>query len=729
MILRPFRLCATAAALAALSIPCGVRAQANPAAPASTPTLAITALDNDPVGPFNMPDVTLDSMLDLVTMFTGRTVLRPAALPAGNYHFVRRTPLSKPEALIALETLLNLNQIGLAPVGDKFIKVVPLGSLRSEAPELIEGSTIGLPPSGRAASKVFTLQFLRVREFLPEIAPLLNPQFGGPMFFEKANAALITDSISTLQRIELLLQQLDKPATVGLTPKFYPLQYAKASDLIAKINASISAPLKAQLGSATTFSADDRTNQILLLADPSLHTWFGDLVAKLDVKADPNTRNEVIPLKHALAKDVAPVITQLVTGQTQATQRAAAASQRPGQGMLGIQQGQNLTRRQQAQLDAQLQAQAQGQAAGGGAQGNEGGNANAPAANAPVTIDFVGPTADPAGRGSEFSSLITILADERSNSLVVSGTVDDIRLIRELIGKLDVVLPQVRIEAVIVEVSLGNNNTTGIDALGLQVAGDKLVGFSLATPGMVVDDGDGGFAGLVRPDAETFLSGNYDLAGIIRLTTTPRKSKANILSAPSILTAHNKEGIIFVGEERPVISGYVTDSNTTTGARTNVSQREIGITLTVTPLIGTDGSVELTISQEVKDVLGEITIDGNPQPRVGSRRTESVVSVRSGEVIVLGGLQRVSDTRATNRLGPIPIIGDLLGRRTKETSRSDLVFFLRPVVLANTSADNETTMNRVEQMPIRDDVKRLLDPDTAPVESAAPSSGPTLRRP
>ncbi len=715
MISRLFCLCVATFVLSAVVL--------TPPAPAQTPTLAIAAVDNEPVGPFNMPDVTLDAVLDLVEMFTGRTVLRPSALPAGNYHFVRRTPLPKSEALLAIETLLNLNQVGLAPVGSTFIKVVPLGTLRSEAPELIEGTTIGLPPSGRAASKVFTLQFLRVREFLPEISPLLNPQFGGPMFFEKANAALITDSISTLQRIELLLQQLDRPATAGLMPKFFPLQFAKASDLVAKINAGLGTSLKGQLGTATTFSADDRTNQIMLLADESLHGWFGDLIAKLDVKAEPNTRNEVIPLKHSIATAVAPVISQLVTGQTQAAQRAATgtSSQRPGQGALGV-QGQALplqgTRRQQAMAEAQAAAN-----------GGEGLAANATAQQGgPGQMDFVG-GGDPAGRGTEFSSLVTILPDERSNSLIVSGTVDDIRLIRELVDKIDVVLPQVRIEAVIVEVSLGDNHTSGIDALGLQVIGDKLVGFSTSMAGMTVGDGEGGFAGLSRPGTENFVSGQYDLSGIIRLTTTPRKDKSNILSAPSILTAHNKEGIIFVGEERPVISGYVTDNNTTTGARTNVSQREIGITLTVTPLIGNDGSVELTINQEVKDILGEIIIDGNPQPRVGSRRTESVVSAKSGEIIVLGGLQRVSATRSTSRLGPIPFIGDLLGRRNRSSNRTDLVFFLRPVVLTNSSKDNVDAMQRVERMPIKDDVNRLLSPSTEPVPPAPASPGPSLRRP
>ncbi len=686
MISRYFRLLPAAT----LSLVLAAALPAQPAAPA--PSLAITVTDNEQVGPFNMPDVTLDAVLDLVEMLTGRTVLRPAALPAGSYHFVRRTTLPKSQALLALETLLNLNQIGLVPVDDTFIKVVPAGSLRAEAPELITGSTLGLPPSGRAVSKLFSLQFLRVSEFLPEIAPLLNPQFGGPTLFTKANAALITDSITTLQRIELLLQQLDQPATVGLTPRFYPLSFARASDLVNKINAALGATLRAQLGTATTYSADDRTNQVVLIADASLHDWFGELIAKLDVKADPNTRNEVIPLKHSIAILVAPVISQLVSGQTQAA--ASGDSVRPGEGIASSQAAQR--GRQQGQLG---QADQVPQGPGAAAQ--------AAPVEGPANT-FSGST-DAGSPGSQFSSLVTILADERSNSLIVSGTVDDIRLIRELVDKIDIVLPQVRIEAVIAEVTLGDNHSTGIEALGLQVVGDKLVGFSASMPGISVGDGtEGGFASITRPGEEGFISGTHDLAAILRLSTTPRKERSNILSAPSILTAHNKEGVIFVGERRPVISGFVTDASTTTGARTNVSQQEIGIGLTVTPLIGVDGSVELTITQNIEDILGEILIDGNPQPRVGNRRTESVVSLRSGEIIVLGGLQRVSEGRSTSRLGPIPFIGDLLGKRTRSSSRTDLVFFLRPVVLTNTPADNVSALERVNDMSIKDDVNRLL---------------------
>ncbi|GAB1488951.1 GspD family T2SS secretin variant LspD [Opitutaceae bacterium] len=695
MILRLLRLGLVALTLASVD----VRLPAQPGSP------SIEAVDSELVGPFRMPDAPLDAVLQLLELYSGRSVLRPAALPATTYNFVTRAPIPKAEAILALETLLNLNQIGIAPLGDKFIKVVPIASLRAESPDLIEGSALDLPPSGRVASKVFTFQFVRVREFLPEIVPLLNPQLGGPLLFEKSNAALITDTISTLQRVELLVRQLDKPATAGLTPQFYTLQFAKASDLVSKINTALGTALKAQLGSATTISADDRTNQVVLIGDPSLHGWFGDLVAKLDVKADPNTRNEVIPLKHANATLVAPVVSQLVSGQTQAATRAAAASIRPGQGIVAAQ--------------------------GGGTVGNITTNPAAPSAGAPTSPAASAPTievftGDGSSRSSEFSSLVTILADERSNALIVSGTVDDIRLIRELVDKIDVVLPQVRIEVVIAEVTLEDNDTSGIEALGLLVRNSRLIGVSGSGPGFAITGLPSDSA--AGTDFATLL-GSGALGGTIGLTSNLIKDKTNILSAPSILTAHNTEGSIFVGEERPTISGYTTDATTTTGTRTSVTQTPIGITLTAKPLIGNDGSVQLTIEQEVKDILGEIEIDGNAQPRVGSRTTSSFVTVKSGDIIVLGGLQRNFDRRARSRLGPLPLVGDLFGSRTKANSRTDLVFFLRPIVLTNTPEDNAEAQRRIDALPNANAVRQTLDPTTTPPPANAPVTRVSPRRP
>jgi general secretion pathway protein D len=317
-----------------------------------------------------------------------------------------------------------------------------------------------------------------------------------------------------------------------------------------------------------------------------------------------------------------------------------------------------------------------------------------------------------AASGNDFSPFLTVVNDDRSNSVVVSGTATDIRLIKEFIDKLDIVLAQVRIEVVIAEVTLSDNHESGISSLGLKLDGDKLVGFSGSAPGVSLsgpDGTDGSFATITRPG----ITGAFDLAGTIFLGTTPRKDNATILSVPSITTSHAKEATVFVGETRPVISGSV-NSGTIGGLTSTTTQQQIGINLRVTPLIGANGSVQLDIHQDVDEVGPNIIIDGNPQPIIFKRNTASFVSVQSGEIIVLGGLQRQRSTKSTNRLGPIPFLGDLLGSRQRSQARTELVFFLRPYILTNTPGDNAPAIKRLDELPQRDEIRRYIDPAYVP---------------
>ncbi|MCC6415812.1 MAG: hypothetical protein IT582_07890, partial [Opitutaceae bacterium] len=178
-----------------------------PAVAVANPTLTASA---ELIGPINVPGADVDAMLGLLEIWTGRSILRPQNLPALSLSLQLKHKVTKAEAIQAVETLLNLNGIAVTPLGERFFKVTPLNAAKSEAPELIEGSTLKLPPSGRVASKLYQLSFLRVGEFMPQVAGLLNPAAGSPpVIFDKANSALITDSVSNLQRIETLVNQLD----------------------------------------------------------------------------------------------------------------------------------------------------------------------------------------------------------------------------------------------------------------------------------------------------------------------------------------------------------------------------------------------------------------------------------------------------------------------------------------------------------------------------------------
>ena len=615
-----------------------------------------------------LPAAETGAALGLIEILTGRSVLRSEKIPQKPFSLLIEQPITHAEALQAIETTLQMNDIAVTTLGDRFIKVVPLAAARIESPQLIEGSTLGMAPSGRIATKLFALGFVQVGQFGGKIAGLLNPQLGGVQVFEQANALLITDSISTLQRVEILVKELDQPNVDSLDPKFYPLVYAKASDLANKMRTILQGPAAQQLGTGTTFNADDRTNQIIVISDYRLHPFFDKLIARLDVRSDPNTRNEIIYLKHADATEVATLVSNLVSGQNQATSRSESA--RPGQTTV------------------------------------------APAVITPAT-----PAGGSTANSNEFSTLVTILPDERSNAVVVSGTIEDIRLIKELIDKIDVLLAQVRIEVVIAEVSLTDASSSGISSMGLLVENGKLVGFEGGAAGLNVT-GTGLASGgttIEEMVSEAYaILPNNNLTGLLSLATTPRKNNAEFLQVPAVVTTHNKEAEFFVGQDIPVLGSFIPDAggtNTTnTAFRTTVNNRQVGIRLLVKPLIGSDGSVQLEIEQIVEDVIGNTTIDGNSQPIVGQREMKSFINVHDGEIIVMGGLQRGNNRKETNRFGPIPFIGDLLGLRTKSIEKTDLIFFLRPTILSpGGGTDNARAMERVEQMSNAEDVKRVLD--------------------
>ena len=663
------------ALLAALSaLPAPAAQPPSAAAPAAAASPAAGRPAEEMVNQLMLPDADIDTMLTALEQLTGRIIIRPQQLTTATYNLKIKAAVTKAEAIVAIETSLALNGIGLAPLGDKYLKVINLQVVKQEAPELITGSSFSQPATGKPATKIFQLEFARAQEVQAQLAGSLNPLYGGAVVLQNANALLVTDSISNLQRAELLLQTIDKPFTAGMKPKFYQLRDAKASDLVNKLRGIISGPLQQQLGTATSYSADDRTNQVILITDPRQHAFFDDLIERLDRKADPNTRTEVIYLKHAKATDVVNVLSKIISGTTSALQRQGSGSVRPGQSP-----------------------------------------ATTPAPAAPPAPTVVSASnASNAEGANEFSALMTVVNDDRSNAVVVFGTSDDIRLVRALIDKLDIVLPQVRIEVVIAEVTLDDQSASGISALGLKVEADKLIGFSGSTVGASAANGT-----IKRPGS----SGSWDLAAEISLNTTPRKRQNAITTVPTVVTSHGKQAKFFNGETRPVVTGTIQSAagvSTGLASSSTVTQQQIGTTLTVTPFIGVDGAVQLDMVQSVEDVTGEVLVDQNKQYVIGRRESTNYVSAKSGDIIVIGGFRKKSKLSSASRFGPVPIIGDLLGSRSRGDTVSELVFFVRPVVLENNpAADNAEAIRRIEGWHSRDDVKKELDPRFVPPRKSA----------
>ncbi len=665
---------------------------AAPAAPAVVPGVAVAVplpglSGSDQIGPVILRDETVAQVLDLMQRWTGKSILRPQALPASVYTLSLPASITRDEALLALETLLNLNGIAVIQQGDKFLKVVPNLVAKAESPQLITGSVLALPPSGRIASKIFTLKHANAQELVAQIASSLNTTLASPpVYFGRNNALLITDSISNLQKIETLTAQIDRPQLDLVVTKSYVLKNAMATDMVNKLTSMLRSPATVsggapfRLSTGTTFLADERTNRVLLMGSADQHDFFDKLIDTLDQKSNPNTKTDVIFLRHADAQQVATLVTSLVTGQTTAAARAG-----------------NTVRST---------------------------TLNRTATPAPAVAGAPAAAGAPQMGADEFSSSLTVLPDIRSNSVVVSGTNDDLRLLHELVDKVDIVLPQVRIEVVIAEVKLTDTDINGFNTLGLTVTNGKLVGVGGTGAGFNVNGTNATTNTTILPNntpvnaSQGTLNGS-DLSATIGLSTTPRKGDLRVLSVPAITTTHNKEATIFVGESRPVITGSTIAAQTGQITST-VSQRDIGIQLKVLPLIGKDGAVQLQVSQSVEDILGTTILDGNDQPIIGRRTTDSFVSAMSGEIVVLGGLQRTITTKSTSRLGPIPFLGDLFGSSSDVEEKQELIIFLRPYVLNGSAVDNLDALSRATSSAIGPEVKKVIDnvPGKAPAAPA-----------
>jgi general secretion pathway protein D len=665
------------------------------------------------VDSFKISDVDIDAVLSALETYTGRVVVRPGQLPTATYSLKISRPIPKAELITALETLLELNGVSVTPMGARFLKVTALNQAKSEAPEMIPGTSLDLPPSGRIVTKLFELNFLRVSEFVPQIQPLMTPGVGGGIVsLEKANTIMLTDTLENVQRIERLLMEVDKPRENTLEPRVYALHNgAKASDLVTKIHAMLAGAAGNQLRATTSYTADDRTNQIVVIADPREYPLFDTIIRQLDIIADPNTRNEVILLKHADAKDVATLLSSLISGQNAATQKSNSQSVRPvTPGAAPIQPGQPA----------------------------------APAPGAPSTA--AGGEAGPAS--SQFSSFITIQPDERTNSVVVSGTVDDLRLIRSIIDKIDILLAQVRIEVVIAEVTFSDTSNSGINtsassgpslAVGsggtILGATGSVAGASLTSLASLATSSSAGGSALTATQLSALTPSQIAAAAgfstfnpinaVATLSSLGAISKTKILQQSTIVTTHNKEAEITVTDQLPVITGTTATplATATTAASSSFAQsstvtyKDIGITLKVTPLIGDDGSVQLKVDQTVDDQGTPVIINGNSQPQINHREATSFVNVMNDELVVLGGFQSSSKSISRQRFGilyEIPVLSNLLGYRTNDTERTELLLFLRPHVIAQSEGTRDTR-RAIEGMGNKEQINHYLeDPSRIP---------------
>jgi general secretion pathway protein D len=628
------------------------------------------------VGEIMLVDDTANQVLVLLEQLTDKIILRRQDLPASKLTFNSRGSMTKREAVLALESLLSLNGIMLTNMGGRFMKAVPATNVSSQVPIMLAGSTLELDASQQIYAKLFKLDYLNAVEAgVPLVQNLVS--LNSVLAFPKSNALLITDALVNLQRIETILADVDRAQVIREEIKFIKLDFVQAPEMQERIENLIQGPLNSYLEGNTSVTADERTNQLIIITHPGNLDIIMDVIESVDVDAAPLTASEVFHLRQAKAEEVVPIIEDIISGQKKSREEDAQVARENERANKANNRGSN---------------------------NNNANKAPALVVNAPVpSSSFI-----EANSSLQFSNFVGLAADERTNSIVAYGTQQDLKTLKELIEKIDIPLPQVLIEVIITQVNLSETQTSGLSSIGFTYEN------ATRTFSEIAASTAGGI---------TFSNGIVDIDNasdfLLSTAIAPNNKDGNtrVLSTPRIVVSHNEEGIINVSRSQPIVTGTTTYNNSNNGnTNSTVEYRDIGIELTVTPLVGADGTVQMVVTQKVENIIEYVPIDDYAQPVIGVREATSTVSVKDGQIIVLGGLQENtgSDTNSYFPIiGRLPGIRSIFGSDSKVYNRSEIIIFIRPTVLNNPDQADNLAKDYVNLASEKDIINEYIEKRTA----------------
>jgi len=754
---RPWRTHCLTRLLALLLVPLlalqPVLAQAPGSAPSGTAGMAGTA--GNPTRSangdltINLVNADIASAVQAVAAATGRNfIVDPRVKGQVTIQFEK--PVTPQKVFQALLTQLRL--AGFAVVEhDGVYQVVPEADAKLQSGPV----GVGLAPShipGRGdqvVTQIFQLRNASASGLLPVLRPLISPN-NTINVSPSGNALVVTDYADNLKRIARIIAALDVPTGTEVT--VVPLTYAVASDLAPTLQKLIDmqtvtsggpgAPVQsaATIGSGAMRAVilpETASNSLIVRATNGAQlAEIEQMIRRLDRPQNDQDNIHVVYLRNANAADLA------------RTLRGVLAAQGGGNSTGGTSQNRSPT----------------------GSQAMSGGN-NPSASNSgasSTTSPGLGQAPEFAATGGDSTVSLpqggTVYADNALNALIINAPQPVYMQLRRVIERLDVRRAQVYVEALIAEVdankaaqlgiqwqaiagSSGNNNAIyggsnfgagGSNIINLQAAisgGGSATGTAIANGTLAIPNGlNIGILHNVAGLATLGLLANF-------LQT---QDGANILSAPNLMTLDNEEAKIVVGQNVPFITGQYaqTGSSATVTPFQTIERKDVGLTLKVRPQITSGGAIKMDVYQEVSSISSATNAAGII---TNKRSIQTAVLVNDGQTIVLGGLMQDNVSSNNSKipgLGDIPGLGALFRSNSRNATKTDLMVFLRPIVVRTEEQGNALSQKRYDTMrgmqsdaqlpsqlgmpdlpgPVMPSISE--EPFTAPVSSASSAAAP-----
>ncbi|MFC3460024.1 type II secretion system secretin GspD [Massilia haematophila] len=668
----------------------------------------------------------IESVIKAVGHYTGMTFIVDPRVK-GTLTLQSEKALTKTQAFGLLTSALRLQGYAVVTTGEGYAKVVPEAEAKLQSSPTQVGTRGSRAQGDQIATQIYHLQYESAANLTAVLRPLISPN-NSIMANPGNNSLVITDYADNLRRLSRIIAALDAPVAADLD--VIPVRNGIASD-IATLVGRLMEPAAGGDSGRVTVLADARTNSIVVRAPSQARANLAkSLVAKLDQPTSEKGNIHVVYLKNADATRVAQTLRAVVS-------QDASAVPVQQQGTSG------------GSIQAGAQGGAQGTGGGnlGGQQGQQssigmGGTGNTFAQQGQATSAGGG-----GGQGSGF-----IQADASTNSLIITAPDAIYRNLRGVIDQLDVRRAQVYIEALVVEMNQQKASEFGIQWIGLSGSDTSkyrvggLQSFT-STNGGIVDLVAAARAGLSDPTNVPRLSGltvglfkqiNGDLSLGAVASALENDGAANILSTPNMITLDNELATIKVGQNIPIITGSFTTG--TSGANNpfqTVDRKDIGLLLKVRPQISEGGVIKLSVYHENSGIDNSVIRNEGIVTTV--RAIESNILADDGQIIVLGGLIQDNEDHGQEKvrgLGDIPVLGNLFKYRSRTRNKTNLMVFLRPVVVRSKEQNNSISLDRYEYMRALgqsnrapDDTILLRDlgaPELPALTEGQPAAGGTL---
>ncbi|KVT15717.1 type II secretion system protein GspD [Burkholderia sp. MSMB1078WGS] len=655
----------------------------------------------------NFVNADIDQVAKAIGAATGKTIIVDPRVK-GQLNLVAERPVPEDQALKTLQSALRMQ--GFALVQDHgVLKVVP------EADAKLQGvpTYVGNAPQARGdqvITQVFELHNESANNLLPVLRPLISPN-NTVTAYPANNTIVVTDYADNVRRIAQIIAGVDSAA--GAQVQVVPLRNANAIDLAAQLQKMLD-PGAIGNSDATlkvSVTADPRTNSLMLRASSASRLAAAKrLVQQLDAPSAVPGNMHVVPLRNADAVKLAKTLRGMLgkggndSGSSASSNDANSFNQNGGSSSSGnFSTGTSGT---PPLPSGGLGGSSSSSAYGGGSSGGGGLG----------TGGLLGGDKD---KSDDNQPGGMIQADSATNSLIITASDPVYRNLRSVIDQLDARRAQVYIEALIVEL---NSTTQGNLGIQWQVASGQFLGGTNLNPGLglgnsIINLTAGGVANAAGGITGGGLASNlgqlsqglnigwlHNMFGVQGLGALLQYfagvSDANVLSTPNLITLDNEEAKIVVGQNVPIATGSYSNltSGTTSNAFNTYDRRDVGLTLHVKPQITDGGILKLQLYTEDSAVVAGTT-NAQTGPTFTKRSIQSTILADNGEIIVLGGLMQdnyqVSNSKVP-LLGDIPWIGQLFRSESKVRAKTNLMVFLRPVIISDRGTAQEVTANRYD---------------------------------